>query len=75
MNAITRETLGNWTQKCNWLKVNEAATPDGRQHTFLTPSGNLIVVQFDLKGNLYSVGQVVPQLPASGIPKNVPPVR
>ena len=71
MDAITRETLNKWAQKSNWMRVNEAATPNGRQVTFLTPSGNMVIAVYDLKGNLHSIGQPVPvpQFP-QGFPKN-----
>ena len=60
MEAITRGTFNKWAQKNNWMQVNEAASPTGRQDTFITPSGGLVVIMFDLKGNLTNVGQPVP---------------
>jgi len=60
MEAITRETFNKWAQKNHWMQVSEAASPTGRNYTFITPSGNLIVIMFDLKGNLANVGQPVP---------------
>jgi len=60
VEPITRETFNKWAQKCNWMQINEAMTPAGRQYTFLTPSGSLIVVIIDLKGNVTSIGQPMP---------------
>ena len=60
MEAITRDTFNKWAQKNNWMQVSEAASPTGRNYTFITPSGNLLIVMMDLKGNLMSVGQPVP---------------
>ncbi|GAI90818.1 unnamed protein product [marine sediment metagenome] len=70
MEAITRVTFNKWAQKNNWMQVNEAASSTGRNYTFITPSGSLIIVMLDLKGNLISLGQPVP-VPQSplGIPK------
>jgi len=68
MEAITSDTFNKWAQKNNWMQVNEAASTTGRNYTFITPSGNLIIVMMDLKGNLMSVGQPVP-VPQSALGK------
>ena len=60
MEAITRDTFNKWAQKNNWMQVNEATSPTGRNYTFVTPSGSLTIVMFDLKGNLLGVGQPQP---------------
>ena len=60
MEPITRETFNRWAQKCNWMQSGEGATPNGRQYVFLTPSGNIVIAMFDLRGNLLSIGQPVP---------------
>ena len=68
MEPITRESFGKWAQKNNWLLVNEAATPNGRQHNYVTPSGSIAIAMYDLKGNLNSLGQPMAQPPPQGIP-------
>ena len=71
MEAITRETFNRWAQKNNWMQVNDAASPNGRQYTFITPSGNMVIAIYDLKGNLHSMGHPmpVPQSPLGILPK------
>ena len=63
MEKIKKAVFEKWVQKSNWLKVNEGAAANGRQDTFLTPSGNLIVVTYDLDGNLFTVGILGPPPP------------
>jgi len=67
MEPITRETFNRWAQKNNWMQTGETVTANGRQYTFLTPSGVLIIGIFDLKGNLMAIGQPAPmsQVPPS----------
>lgn len=60
MKQITKEVFSKWVETNNWLMVNEAAQPTGWQRTYLTPSGNMIVVLFDLKGNVLGFGQIRP---------------
>ena len=67
MDKVKKETFEKWLKKANWLKVNEGAAANGRQDTFLTPSGGLIVITYDLEGNLLTVGIMgpAPQQPQS----------
>ena len=65
MEAITKETFNHWAQKNNWMQVNDAATPNGRQVTFMTPSGNIVIAMYDLFGNLNSFGQPMPIPPST----------
>jgi len=60
MEAITNAVFNKWAQKNNWMLVNEATSTTGRNYTFVTPSGSLTIVMFDLKGNLLGVGQPQP---------------
>jgi len=60
MDLINRETFNRWTQKNGWMQINEALTPSGRQYTYITPAGMLVIAQIDIKGNLTSIGQLVP---------------
>ena len=66
MEPITRQAFEKWAKNGDWLLVSEAPTPTGRQHTYLTPFGNLTIIIFDLKGNLHSVGQ--PMLAPQSLP-------
>lgn len=65
MEAISRATFNKWAQTHKWMQMGELATPNGRQYTFLTPAGNMVIAIFDIKGNLLGIGQPVPagQLP------------
>ena len=60
MEIMTRESFTKWAKKHDWLQITEATGPNGRNITFLTPSGNMMIVMFDLKGNLAGLGQPVP---------------
>jgi hypothetical protein len=72
MEIISKEAFAKWAAKCNWLKVNDMSTPDGRQETYLTPSGGLRAIIYDLKQNVSqvaSLGPADPQAPAPSITK------
>lgn len=58
---VPRVTLVAWAKKNHWLKVNEAMTSNGRQETYLTPSGNFTIIIYDLSGNLFSVANPMQQ--------------
>lgn len=73
MESITKEVFLAWAEKANWLLIAEAATPQGRQLSFITPAaGALTFVIFDLKSTLFSIAQPIaqplPQSPQVGIP-------
>lgn len=70
MDLISRQAFRGWTKQQNWMQINEVLTPAGRQSTYLTPAGTLIIALFDLKGNLTSVGQLVP---VAQQPSHLPP--
>lgn len=57
---MDKQSFASWAEKNRWLKVSEAATPEGRQTQYLTPSGTLVITMYDLKGNLHSIGQPMP---------------
>jgi len=59
MEPITRETFNRWTQSNKWLQTAEIATTNGRQYTFITPSGKVKIIIFDLKGNLLAIGEPI----------------
>jgi len=60
MQKLTKILFESWAKKHDWLRVGEVATPSGLQHSFLTPSGALMVAMYDLKGNLTGFGQPTP---------------
>jgi len=55
MEKIPRAKLIAWAKKNNWLHVNESPSPNGHQDTFLTPSGAMRIIVYDLSGNLHSI--------------------
>lgn len=66
---VPQADLATWAKKNRWLKVNEAMTPNGRQENYLTPSGNLTIIIYDLSGNLFSVANPMQQAqPTLNIP-------
>ena len=72
MEALSKEVVAKWVKKHDWMKINEAATPTGRQHMFLTPSGGLIAVMYDLKGDILGFAQ---PMPAPQSPLNIPGLK
>ena len=67
MEPISRVVFNKWAQDSKWIQLNEAANVNGRQYTFLTPAGNLVIAMFDLTGNFVAVGKPMPP-PASALP-------
>jgi hypothetical protein len=61
MDKITREVFETWLKGCNWFKINELGNPDGQQDHYLTPAGEIMIAQYNLKGEL---AQVVKPMPA-----------
>jgi hypothetical protein len=62
MEQLTKEVIDGWIKKHNWLLIKEDAvnTPiTGKQLTYLTPSGQDIVIVYDLQGKLYGIGHIV----------------
>jgi len=69
MEKLSRETIEKWTQEHKWLQVAEGANPNGKQITYLTPSGQDVVIVYDLEGNLFGFGHIVqvpPQMQGRG---------
>lgn len=60
MEKIKKAIFEKWVQKCNWFKFSEGSSANGRQDTYLTPSGSLLVVTYDLESNLFTVGILGP---------------
>jgi len=60
MEKIKRLDSEAWAGDNNWLKVVEGGNATGQQNTYLSPSGDIVIVQYDLHGDLFSVGKVVP---------------
>jgi hypothetical protein len=60
MDKIKRETLETWLKKHDWFKVNEGGSPDGKQDNYLTPTGEIIIVQYDLEGYVKGIVKITP---------------
>jgi hypothetical protein len=67
MEKIAKEKFEAWKKKADWLLVGEGPSPTGgRQETYVTPSGNLIAVNWELDGkHVNSFGLIVPAQPQS----------
>lgn len=63
MEKVTKEIFAKWAKHNNWLKVNELSTNNGRQETYLLPSGGLRAIIYDLESNFYSVASLGPPEP------------
>lgn len=63
MPLVSKEILKKWIdvqiKRGNWLQVDEKATQEGRQYTYLTFAGQFIIVQYDIKGDVKTVGQPI----------------
>lgn len=70
MEKINKELFDKWAKQSHWLKVNELPTPDGCQEIYLTPSGGLRTIIYDLEGNFFKVGSLGPPDP-QGPPSNL----
>ena len=68
MEIITRETFNNWAIENNWLFIAKVATANGEQSNYVTPSGSICIAMYDLKGQLQSIGQPMPQPPPQAPP-------
>ena len=66
MDKIERKFFEVWMKECNWFKINEVGTPNGPQVTHLTPAGEFVIAQYDLKGDLQQIVKPMPALPQSG---------
>jgi hypothetical protein len=69
MEKLSRETIEKWAKEQNWLQVAEGANPNGKQITYLSPSGRDVIFVYDLEGNLFGFGHMVqspPQMPGHG---------
>lgn len=60
MEKIKREDFETWVNGNNWLKTDEAGTPDGQQIVYLTPTGEFIYVQYNLKREVDKIFKRVP---------------
>lgn len=63
MEKTKKEDFELWIKECNWKKINEVGTTDGQQDTYLTPAGKIIIIQYDIEGNLHSVIEPMPAMP------------
>jgi hypothetical protein len=72
MEKVDKQKFEAWVKESNWLQIGETQNPNGRQHTYLTPAGNLMVAIYDLEGKLAAVAQLVPQSPTTSSPRIFP---
>lgn len=49
MAKQSREDVLAWAAEQNWLLLHEASTPNGKQDSFLTPSGIHVSIIYDLQ--------------------------
>jgi len=73
MENIKKETFESWLKKHDWLLVGEQSTPNGRQFRYLTPSGNEIVIIYDLKGDVAATGKLPIPVQLMQAPPNISP--
>ena len=66
MDKIERKVFEEGVKPNNWLKINEVGNPKGQQVTYLTPSGEFVIAQYDLKGDLQQIVKPMPAPPQSG---------
>jgi hypothetical protein len=67
MEKIKREDFEAWVKECNWLKIGESGTANGQQDTYLTPTGEFVIVQYNLNGELHQVAKPMPAPPQDTI--------
>jgi hypothetical protein len=71
MEKLTKKQVEDWIGEQNWLLVSKNPTYNGNQFTYLTPSGQDVVVAYDLENKLFGIGHIV-QVPntmqKSGLP-------
>lgn len=60
MEKLKKEDFEKWVKENKWLKISEAPNPNGRQDSFLTPAGNIIIAIHDLSGNLFQIAILGP---------------
>lgn len=63
MDKIKKEDFEKWVEEGKWLQISEAATPKGRQVSYLTPAGNFIIAIFNINGELEQVIKPMPAAP------------
>jgi hypothetical protein len=55
MEKVKREVFETWAKKEDWLKIGEPPNSNGRQHNYLTPAGEFVIIQYNLEGMLEQV--------------------
>jgi hypothetical protein len=58
MEKLSRETLEKWAKQHDWLPLFETANATGRQMRYLTPSGDEVILVYDLEGNLSGTARI-----------------
>lgn len=70
MEKITKHDFEVWRKKNRWLLFGEAKSSEGfPQQNFLTATGEIVVMIYDLDGNVRTVGkamvQAMPSMPVA----------
>ena len=70
MEKIAKETFIAWVTECNWFMINDVPTPMGQQCHYVTPAGEIAIVQFDLENKL--IGYSLSPRPMPPQPQHFP---
>lgn len=71
MDRTTKETFTAWAIECNWFMINDVSTPMGQQCHYVTPAGEIMIVQFSLDNKLSGISKLPPPMPPP-VPKGFP---
>lgn len=52
MGKLTKETFEQWVKDNKWLQIGEASTTNGRQITYLAPSGEVTSIIQNINGDI-----------------------
>lgn len=67
MDKLETEVFLKWVEKHRWLKINEIGTREGTQENYVTPAGEFVIAQYNLKKELTQIAKPMPA-PSQGIP-------
>lgn len=72
MDKLTKHDFEVWRKKSRWLLFGEAKSSEGfPQQNFLTATGEIVVMIYDLDGNVRTVGKPMAQpMPSMPVPKS-----
>jgi len=49
MEELKTENFLKWAEESRWLKTKEIGTDKGQQESYITPAGEFVIAQYDLK--------------------------